>query len=78
VAAGGPTQPVIAPTPGLTPSALSKPDDHRERAAAIAMLAALIAAAGWLIVTERGGRVVAAELGVGRFRSVRSGLPPTI
>jgi hypothetical protein len=62
----------------LKAAALSKPDDHRERAAAIAMLVALIATAGWLIVTERGGHVVTEELGVGRFRSLRSGPPPTI
>jgi hypothetical protein len=73
------SQPVLAPTtPGLNAAALSKPDDHRERAAAIAMLVALIATAGWLIVTERGGHVVTEELGVGRFRSLRSGPPPTI
>jgi hypothetical protein len=57
---------------------LSKPNDHRERAAAIAMLVALLVTVGWLIVTERGGRVASEELGVGRFRSSRSGPPPAI
>lgn len=75
------SQPVIAPTtaPGLAAAALSKPDDHRERAAALAMLIALVAAVGWLTVTERGGKPAQTdELGVGRFRSTRSGLPPSI
>ncbi len=78
--ATAPSQPVIAPTtsPGLTAAALSKPDDRRERAAAIAMLIALVATAGWLAATDRRKQPLSAELGVGRFRSSRSGPPPTI
>lgn len=78
--APGASPPAIAPTttPALIASALSKPNDHRERAAAIAMLVALLVTVGWLIVTERGGRVATEELGVGRFRSSRSGPPPAI
>ncbi|MGN6472431.1 MAG: hypothetical protein ACTHK4_02125 [Mycobacteriales bacterium] len=80
VAAPAASQPVIAPTtPGLAQAALSKPNDHRERAAALAMLVALAVAAGWLTVTDRGGkRPRTDELGVGRFRSTRTGLPPAI
>lgn len=74
------SRPAIAPatTAGLATAALSKPDDRRERAAALAMLAALVAAVGWLVVTERGGRARGDELGVGRFRSFRNGPTPTI
>ncbi|HWC33417.1 MAG TPA: hypothetical protein VG650_01195 [Mycobacteriales bacterium] len=76
-----PSSPVIAsapPTPGLAALSLSKPDDHRERTAAIGMLVALIAAVGWLTATEHGKRAPATEYGVGRFRSSRTGPPPTI
>ena len=70
--------PVIAPTPGLTPVALSKPDDTRDRTAAVGALIALAMATAWLTMTDRGGRSRDQEMGIGRFRSARSGPPPTI
>lgn len=70
--------PVIAPTPGLTAVTLSKPDDARDRARAIGMLLLLVSGVAWLVVTDRSGRVATQEMGVGRFRSVRSGPPPSI
>jgi len=72
------SSPVIAPTPGLTSVALSKPDDAKDRARALGMLLLLVAAVAWLVVTDRSGRVAGHEMGVGRFRSVRSGPPPSI
>ncbi|HVU61477.1 MAG TPA: hypothetical protein VHA79_14875 [Mycobacteriales bacterium] len=72
------SSPVIAPTPGLTAVALSKPDDAKDRARALGMLLLLVAAVAWLVVTDRSGRVAGQEMGVGRFRSVRSGPPPSI
>jgi hypothetical protein len=75
-----PPAPALAPTstPGTSTVALSEPDDRKERARAIGMLLLLLAAVAWLVVTERGGHVVTNELGVGRFRSARSGPTPTI
>lgn len=71
--------PVIAPTstaPAITTVAASAPDDHSERAKAIALLVALVVAVLWLSLSER--RVQVAEWGVGRFRSQRNGPPPAI
>lgn len=74
-----PSAPIVAATtPALTPAALSKPNDGRERTRAIGMLLLLLVVVGWLIATERGGRAAPEEHGVGRFRSARSGPPPTI
>jgi hypothetical protein len=70
--------PVIAPTPGLTAVTLSKPNDASDRARALGMLLLLVASVAWLMVTDRSRRVATQEMGVGRFRSVRSGPPPTI
>jgi hypothetical protein len=74
------SQPVIAPsaTSPVVTAALSKPDDGSERTRAIGMLVALIVVTGWLTLTERGGRKPHEELGVGRFRSIRNGPPPSI
>jgi hypothetical protein len=75
------SQPVIAPSasgPGLATVATSKPDDRRERTAAVGLLVALAVATAWLTLTDRGGRAQQAELGVGRFRSTRSGPTPSI
>ncbi|HVT64823.1 MAG TPA: hypothetical protein VHD81_06700 [Mycobacteriales bacterium] len=76
--APSPSSPVIAPTPGLHPVALSKPDDASDRARALGMLLLLVASVAWLMATDRSRRVATQEMGVGRFRSVRSGPPPTI
>jgi hypothetical protein len=76
--ASAPTLAPSASNPATATVALSKPDDARERTRAIGMLVALIVATGWLTLTERGGRRVQEELGVGRFRSARTGPPPTI
>jgi hypothetical protein len=73
-----PSSPVIAPSPGLTTVALSKPDDASDRARALGTLLLLLAGVAWLVVTDRGARPMSREMGVGRFRSVRSGPPPTI
>lgn len=75
-----PTAPVIAAAtpPRLAAATVARPDDRRERAAALAMLIALVASVGWLVVTERGSRVATTELGVGRFRASRAGQPPAI
>ena len=75
------SDPVIAPpSPATRAVALSKPDDAAQRTQAIGMLVALVVATAWLTLTERGRRTVVAtgEWGVGRFRSERSGPPPTI
>lgn len=66
-----------APAPAARGVAAKPLDDHRARAAALALLVGLITATGWLAVTDR-GRGAAREWGVGRFRSLRSGPPPTI
>jgi hypothetical protein len=42
------------------------------------MLLLLVSAVAWLIVTDRGTRAATQEMGVGRFRSIRTGPPPTI
>lgn len=70
--------PVVAPStaPAITATADSRPDDHKQRVRAIAMLVALVVAVGWLIRSDR--RVQAVEWGVGRFRSARTGPPPSI
>jgi hypothetical protein len=75
-------QPIVA-TPSATAPALatvaaSRPDDHRERIRALGMLVALVGVTGWLTLTERRRRPAQPELGVGRFRAVRTGPPPTI
>jgi hypothetical protein len=57
---------------------LSKPNDASDRARALGMLLLLVASVAWLMVTDRSRRVATQEMGVGRFRSVRSGPPPTI
>jgi hypothetical protein len=69
--------PVIAPSsPAMLVDAASRPDDSRERLRAIGLLIALVAATAWFSFTDR--RSGSAEMGVGRFRSQRSGPPPTI
>jgi hypothetical protein len=69
--------PSIAPSPDITTVALAKPDDTRDRTAALGLLVALVVAGLWLAVTDR-GRSQAQEMGIGRFRSTRSGPPPTV
>jgi hypothetical protein len=56
--------------------AASRPDDARERMRAIGLFIALLVATAWFAFTDRRG--ASAEMGVGRFRSPRSGPPPTI
>lgn len=69
--------PVIASSaPAVVVDAASRPDDGRERARAIGLLVALVVATAWFSFTDR--RREATEMGVGRFRSVRSGPPPTV
>ena len=67
------------------PLALTTPDTGRERTVAVALLVLLLVATGWLVRTETVGVKVARRKvgdpalgGVGRFRSVRSGLPPPL
>lgn len=67
-----------APTPAARISAVKPLDDTRARAAAIALLVGLTAAAAWLASTDRRPRTAGAEWGVGRFKSSRTGPPPTI
>ncbi|HVT22316.1 MAG TPA: hypothetical protein VHE57_13120 [Mycobacteriales bacterium] len=71
------TAPVIAPTPQVTAVALSEPDDTRDRTAAVGLLVALAVAGMWLTATDH-RRAKPQEMGIGRFRSLRSGPPPTI
>jgi hypothetical protein len=72
-----PPTPVVAPG-GTKAVALITADDTGDRARAFGMLLLLLAAVAWLVVTDRGAAVATQEMGVGRFRSVRSGPPPTI
>lgn len=67
-----------APTPAARVAAVKPLDDARARAAAIALLVGLVAAVGWLSGTDRTPRPAGMEWGVGRFKSTRSGPPPTI
>ena len=72
-------EPVIASSsssPAIATAALSSPDDHGDRIRALGLLLALIAVTAWLTLTDR--NQPATEMGVGRFRSPRSGPPPTI
>jgi hypothetical protein len=76
-----PTPTVAAPAgrPDIKALAFSKPDDRTERIRALGMLVALIAVAGWLTGSERRSKTSATDvLGIGRFRSTRTGPPPLI
>ncbi|HVW79968.1 MAG TPA: hypothetical protein VHB69_03385 [Mycobacteriales bacterium] len=69
--------PVIAPSsPAIVVDAASSPDDATERMRAVGLLVALVVATAWFSFTDR--RRDAGEMGVGRFRSMRDGPPPTI
>jgi hypothetical protein len=79
---GSGTAPQVAtnatPTPAARVSAAKPLDDTRARAAAIALLVGLVAAAAWLASTDRRPRAAGAEWGIGRFKTSRTGPPPTI
>ncbi|HEX3897874.1 MAG TPA: hypothetical protein VHW74_01775 [Mycobacteriales bacterium] len=69
--------PVIASSsPAMVIDASSGPDDGRERTRAIGLLITLVVATAWFAFTDR--RSGSTEMGVGRFRSARTGPPPTI
>jgi hypothetical protein len=76
VTPGAPAPVIASSSPAMVVDAASRPDDARERMRAIGLLIALVVATAWFSFTDR--RRGTQEMGVGRFRSLRSGPPPTI